>query len=166
MNLNKVHLIGRVTKDPELKKLPSGSAVCSFSLATNRTYKDKNGQKVENTDFHNLVAFGKTAEVIAQYVVKGQLLYTDGRLQTRTWADKTSGKNLYRTEIILENFQFGPKAGQGQPERQKSGNTSKTAYKSKEEQDKDEEYDNYNEPAGGKSDYADSEDINPEDIPF
>lgn len=111
MNLNKIHLIGRVTKDPEVKALPSGVQVCSFSLATNRTWKDKDGAKQEETDFHNVVAFGKQAEVIGQYVKKGQLLFVEGRNKTRTWEHPTHKINMYRTEIIVENFQFGPKAG-------------------------------------------------------
>lgn len=140
MNLNQTNLIGRVTRDPELKALPSGNKVCSFSLATNRTWKDKNdNSKKEETDFHNLVAFGRTAEVIAQYVKKGQLLYVMGRLKTRTWEHPTHKINMYRTEIIVENFQFGPKAG-----------GSSAAH------DDD-----------GAGDYpGDEEDINPDDIPF
>lgn len=108
MNVNKSILVGRVTRDPELKALPSGSKVVSFSLATNRTWKNSEGAKQEETDFHNLVAFGKVAEVIAQYVKKGQLIYVDGRMKTRSWED-TEGKKNYRTEVIIENFQFGPK---------------------------------------------------------
>lgn len=101
--------IGRVTKDPELKSIPSGTKVCSFSIANNRVWKDANGAKKEETDFHNVVAFGRTAEVIGQYVKKGSLIYIDGRLKTRTWEGQ-DGKKNYRTEIVLENFQFGPKA--------------------------------------------------------
>lgn len=110
MNLNSASIIGRITRDPEVKALPSGVQVCSFSMATNRTWKDKEGQKQESTTFHNIVAFGKQAEVIGQYVKKGQLLYVQGRMETRSWEDKESGKKMYRTEIIVENFQFGPKA--------------------------------------------------------
>lgn len=114
MNLNKVHLIGRITKDPELRSTQGGTQICQFSIATSRTWKNKDGQKQEDTEFHNIVSFGKQAEVIAQYVKKGQLLYVEGRLQTRNWEDKESGKKLYRTEIMLEGFQFGPKAaGEG-----------------------------------------------------
>ena|SRR3990167_6805774 len=109
MNLNKCQIIGRVTKDPELKTLPSGSAVTNFSLATNRTYKDKDGEKKEEVEFINCVVFGKAAETIAQYVRKGSLLYVEGRIQTRSW-EGTDGKKNYRTEIVVENFQFGPKS--------------------------------------------------------
>ena len=109
MNLNKVQLIGRVGKDPELKGLPSGSSVCSFSMATTRSYKDKNQEKQESTEWHNIVSWGKQAETIAQYVRKGALLYIEGRIETRSWEGE-GGKKQYRTEIIVENFQFGPKS--------------------------------------------------------
>lgn len=109
MNLNKVLIIGRVVRDPELKALSTGMRVCGLSMATNRTWKGKDGQKKESTEFHNIVAFGRTAETIGQYVKKGQLLYIEGRLQTRTWEDKKSGEKKYRTEIIVDTFQFGPK---------------------------------------------------------
>lgn len=153
MNLNKVSLIGRVTKDPEVKSLPSGIQVSSFSLATNRVWKDKNGEKQESTDFHNLISFGKQAETIGQYVTKGQLLYIDGRLQTRTWEDK-DGKKNYRTEIVLENFQFGPKA-QGSSSRQQENEEEFDEPKKK--PSKRVEVDTVEYP---------SDDINPSDIPF
>ena len=108
MNLNKVQLIGRLGKDPELKSLPSGTQVCSFGLATTNSYKDKEGNKKEETEWHNCVAFGKSGEVIAQYMKKGSLLYVEGRLQTRSW-DGTDGKKNYRTEVIVEKSQFGPR---------------------------------------------------------
>src|SRR3954463_10407036 len=105
MYLNKVFLYGNLTRDPELKALPSGGQVVNFGMATNRTYKDKSGAKQETTEFHNVVAFGGTAEVIAQYCKKGRPLVIEGRLQTRSWDDKESGKKNYRTEIIAETFQ-------------------------------------------------------------
>lgn len=108
MNLNKVHLIGRVTKNPELKTLQSGMAVVSFGLATNNVYTDKQGQKKEETDFHNITAWGKTANTIAQYVVKGQELYVEGRIRYRSW-DKQDGSKGYATDIICNTFQFGQK---------------------------------------------------------
>jgi len=109
MNLNQVHLIGRVTKQPELKSLSGGTQVVSFGLATNNIYKNKAGEKVEEADFHNVTAFGKLAETIAQYVVKGQELYVSGRIKYESW-DKTDGTGKgYRTSIIAGNFQFGQK---------------------------------------------------------
>jgi len=109
MNVNQVHLIGRVTKQPELKSLSGGTQVVSFGLATNNVYKNKAGEKVEEVDFHNVTAFGKLAETIAQYVVKGQELYVSGRIKYESW-DKTDGTGKgYRTSIIAGNFQFGQK---------------------------------------------------------
>ncbi len=107
MYINKVILYGNLTRDPELKALPTGANVCNFSIATNRTFKDKNGVKQDQTEYHNIVAFGRTADLIKQYVKKGSPLYVEGRLQTRSW-DK-EGVKQYRTEILLEQMQFGPK---------------------------------------------------------
>ena len=114
MYLNKVQLIGNLTRDPEIKALPSGVKVLSFTVATNRTWKDQAGQKKDATEFHNVVAFGKIAELIAQYVKKGGSLYIEGRLQTRSW-DAADGQKRYRTEILVENFQFGPRPTTGGP---------------------------------------------------
>lgn len=117
MYLNKVFLIGNLTRDPELKALPTGTKVASISLATNRTWKDAQGMKKESVEYHNVVAFARQAEVLAQYCKKGSSLYIEGRIQTRSW-DATDGTKKYRTEIILENFQFGPKgsgSGTGAP---------------------------------------------------
>lgn len=105
--LNKVMLIGNLTRDPELKALPSGSKVVNFSIATNHSYKDQAGNKVENVEYHNLIAFGRTAEVIAQYFKKGSQILTEGRLQTKNWEDKETGKKVYKTEVLVENFGFG-----------------------------------------------------------
>ncbi len=148
MYLNKVILYGNLTRDPELKALPSGSQVANLGIATNRTYKDKNGQKQETTEFHNVVAFGRTAEVIAQYCKKGRPIYIEGRLQTRSWDDKESGKKNYRTEIIVDTFQFGADGGRSSGE---------PMGPSAEEQQAPND--------GGDIKYPDEE-INPEDIPF
>lgn len=109
MYLNKVQLIGNLTRDPEVRALPSGAKVASFSLATSRTWKDKDGSKKESTDFHNIVAFGQLADIIAQYSKKGSSMYVEGRIQNRSW-DGPDGQKKYRTEVVLENFQFGPKS--------------------------------------------------------
>jgi single-strand DNA-binding protein len=109
MYLNKVTLIGNLTRDPELKALPTGTKVAQIGLATNRTWKDANGAKQEATEYHNLTSFGRQAEVLAQYCKKGSSLYIEGRLQTRSW--EKDGQKMYRTEILIEEFQFGPKAG-------------------------------------------------------
>lgn len=110
MYLNKVFLIGNLTRDPELKSLPTGTKVASISMATNRSWKDAQGQKKESVEYHNVVAFAKQAEVIAQWCKKGSSIYVEGRIQTRSW-DATDGTKKYRTEIVLETFQFGPKTG-------------------------------------------------------
>lgn len=108
LNLNKIQLIGRLTRDPELRTTPGGTAVAKFGLATNHSYKDKNGEKKDTTQFHNCVAFGKTAEVIAQYVKKGHEFYVCGRIEYSSW-DKKDGTKGYATEIMVEEFQFGAK---------------------------------------------------------
>ena len=100
MYLNKVFLYGNLTRDPELKALPSGSQVANFGLATNRTYKDKSGAKQEATEFHNIVAFGRTAEVIAQYCKKGRPIFVEGRIQTRSWDDKEGGKRITAPRLL------------------------------------------------------------------
>ena len=108
MNLNKVFLIGRLTRDPEARTLPSGQPVTSFGLATSRFFTDKGGQKQKQTEFHNIVLFGRQAEIASQYLKKGSLVFLDGRLQTRNWKD-SSGNTKYRTEIIAERMQLGPR---------------------------------------------------------
>lgn len=107
MYCNKAIIIGNLTRDPELKALPSGQNVASFSVATNRKYKDRDGKMQESVDFHNVVAFGRTAETIAQYMKKGSQILVEGRLQTRSW-DK-DGVKMYRTEIVADFVQFGSK---------------------------------------------------------
>ena len=109
MNLNKAFLIGRLTGDPQTKSLPSGQQVCNFSIATDRFFTDKSGQKQQQTEFHNIVTFGKTADIASQYLTKGSLVLIEGRLQTRTWQD-SSGNRRYKTEIIAENIQLPPKS--------------------------------------------------------
>ncbi len=108
MYLNKVYIIGNLTQDPELKSLPSGSSVANFGLATNRSYSDKSGNRQEQTEYHNIVAYGKQAEIISQYLRKGSMMMVEGRLQTRSW-EAQDGQKKYKTEIIIENFQMGPK---------------------------------------------------------
>ncbi len=108
MNLNKVFLIGRLTRDPETKELPSGKKVCQIGLATDRFFVDKNGQKKQETEFHNVILFGRLAEIASQYLKKGSLLFIEGRLRTRNWED-SSGNKKSKTEIIAEKIQLGPK---------------------------------------------------------
>ncbi len=146
MYLNKAMVYGNLTRDPELKSLPNGMSVCSFSVATNRVFNDRDGKRQEVADYHNIVVFGKQAENTAKYLTKGNGVYVEGRMQTRSW-DK-DGQKLYRTEVIADRVQFGPKngsAGGG------GGSTnSAPADHSK---------------APAIPDYPEEE-INPEDIPF
>lgn len=111
MYLNKTFLYGNLTRDPELKSLPSGTKVTEFGLATNRTYKDQAGALKEETQFHNIVVFGRQAETSAQFLKKGQGVLIEGRIQTRSWDDANGGGKKYRTEIIADAVQFGPKSG-------------------------------------------------------
>lgn len=147
--------MGNLTRDPELKAIPTGAKVANFGIATNRSWKDQNGQKQESVEYHNIVAFGKQAEVIAQYMKKGSSIYIEGRLQTRTW--EQDGKKNYRTEVVVDNFQFGPRALGGGDTSSNTGNS----FTQKQTQDFNEQ----EAPAIDSIDYPE-EDINPEDIPF
>lgn len=109
MNLNKVILIGRLTRDPEIRSLSSGRLLVSFGLATDRFFVDKSGQRQQQTEFHNIIMFGKLAEIASQYLKKGSLAMIEGRLQTRKWQD-TSGNQRSRTEIVAEKLQLGPRS--------------------------------------------------------
>ena len=106
-DLNKVMLIGRLGADPEARSTPNGSTVVNFSLATGDTYKDKNtGQTVEKTEWHRIVVWDKLGEICKQYLHKGSLVYIEGRLQTRSWDDKETGKKNYTTEIVATDMQI------------------------------------------------------------
>jgi single-strand DNA-binding protein len=161
MYLNKAFIIGNLTRDPEIKALPSGMQVASFSVATNRVWKDKNGAKQESADFHNIVVFGRQAETAAQYLKKGASALVEGRIQTRSW-DGPDGKKNYRTEIIADRVQFGSRTGgaggngsgySGAGAGQDGGQATPTGK------------------SGGAKDELDTieyptDEINPEDIPF
>lgn len=151
MYLNKAIIIGNLTRDPELKSLPSGSKVASLSLATNRVWKDKNGAKQELTDYHNIVVFGAQAEIVEKYLKKGSSLLVEGRIQTRSW-DGPDGAKKYRTEIVAERVQFGPKRDGGQGG---FGGNGSSGQKDQSEPHKAIDTIEYPE-----------EDINPDDIPF
>ena len=152
MYLNKVLLYGNLTRDPELKALPSGQQVATIGLATNRSFKNREGQQQEQTEYHNLVAFGRTAEVMGQYLRKGRPIYVEGRLQTRSW-DK-DGVKQYRTEIIIDSFQFGAQAGGDGGARSAAPVAASGATAAAAPVD-----------MGADIQYPDEE-INPEDIPF
>lgn len=148
MYLNKVYIIGNLTREPELKSLPSGIQVATFGMATNRIYKDRDGNKKESAEFHNIVAFGRQGELCAQYLHKGSQALIEGRIQTRSW--DADGQKKYRTEIIADAVQFG--------DRKPAGGTG--GYTSNESAPK--------QSAPHKEDTIEypEEDINPDDIPF
>ncbi len=152
MYLNKVLLYGNLTRDPEMNSMPNGNKVTTFSLATNRIYKDQAGAKQEQTEFHNVVVFGRQAETSAQYLKKGQGVMIEGRIQTRSWDDKTTGEKKYRTEIVAEGVQFGPKTG-GASTGGYNSSEAPSAPASKQVESLD------------TIDYGDSQ-INVDDIPF
>jgi single-strand DNA-binding protein len=157
MYLNKAMIYGNLTRDPELKALPSGMNVCSFSLATNRVYNDRDGNRQEAVDYHNIVVFGKQADNCAKYLTKGSAAYVEGRLQTRSW-DK-DGQKQYRTEVVADRVQFGPRnTGGGE-----SGATPTSGSQSSGAPQDTKDADAGKAPA--MPDYPEEE-INPEDIPF
>ena len=143
-------LFGNLTRDPELRSLPSGGSVCSFGLATNRVFKKADGTKQEAAEFHNIVVFGKQAETCAQYLKKGSSAYIEGRIQTRTWESPEKGKQ-YRTEVVAERVQFGPRGSGGGGKRDSTPSAKSSQGGS-----------------GGKEESIEypEEDINPDDIPF
>jgi single-strand DNA-binding protein len=110
ISLNKAFVAGRLTRDPEGRTTPNGQRVTSFSVATNRVFKDKEGNKQEQVEFHNIVLWGRLAEIASQYLVKGQEVLVEGRIQTRSW-DGQDGSKKYRTEIVGESMQLGSKPG-------------------------------------------------------
>lgn len=109
MYINKAIIYGNLTRDPELRAMPSGMNVANFSIATNRVFKDKDGKKQEQTDFHNVVVFGRQADTVSQYLKKGSGVFIEGHMQTRSWDDKKTGEKKYRTEVVAERVQFGPR---------------------------------------------------------
>ena len=117
--VNKVILVGNLGKDPELRRTQSGSAVVSFSLATTEKFKGKDGQQKEETEWHNITAWNKSAEVLAQYLKKGSTVYIEGKLKTRSWED--NGQKKYKTEVLVREFQFLGGNGQGQQQNNNSG---------------------------------------------
>jgi len=129
MNLNKAFVVGNLTRDPELRQTPTGQSVCSFGVATNRFFTDSLGQKQKQTEFHNIVAWGRQAEIINQYLKKGSLVLIEGRLQTRSWLDQQGTKH-WKTEIIAERIQLGPRlAAQPNPDfnQQRNDNPQENA---------------------------------------
>lgn len=149
--MNLAIIVGRLAHTPEIKALPSGQKVANASVATNYFYKGKNDEKVEGTDWHNIVAYGKTAETMAQWLKGGDQVIIHGAIKTRSWEDKDGGAKRYRTEILVDRFEFGAKnlkRDDRQEHPQDSGDQTAHAPK----QDDGVEYP--------------TEDINPDDIPF
>jgi single-strand DNA-binding protein len=165
MYLNKVLLYGNLTRDPEIRALPSGQQVANFSLATNRSYTDKEGRKQELVEYHNVVAFARQAEVIGQYMKKGRPIFVEGRLQTRSW--EADGKKNYRTEIVVDNFQFGPSAapGAGGMSAPRDAGASAPSMQSGAPAAEESGMEMPSGSFGSDIQYPDDE-INPEDIPF
>jgi single-strand DNA-binding protein len=146
MNFNKVVLLGRIASDIEMRSTAAGQSVCTFRLATNRIWKDKNGEKREDSQFHNIVLWGRQAENASQFLTKGSLVLIEGRIQNRSWDDK-SGNKRYITEIIGENFQMGPRS---------SGESSRTPAQQQKDKEIDEDI-----PV-----IEDGDEIDIKDIPF
>ena len=147
-SLNRVMLIGRLTRDPELRYTPSGTPVCNLGIATNRYGQDQNGERKEFTDFHDVVVWNqgnrKLAELCGQYLQKGRLVYVEGRLQTRSWDDAQTGQKRYKTEVNASDVQFLDSRGDGGAAPVAAGVGAGT--------------DQGPAPAGG--------DVDPDDIPF
>ncbi len=151
MDLNKVIIVGRVTADPQLRTTPGGASVTTIGVATNRTWTDKGGQKQDETEFHNVVLWGRQAEVAAQFLTKGAMVLIEGRLRTRAWTDKNGGQRR-TTEIMAERMQLGPRPqGGGKGKSGGSGAEKDLAMPAAEEI---------------PSINLEDEEIKPEDIPF
>lgn len=163
-SVNKVILLGNLGKDPELKYTPSGMAVARFAIATNDRFKDKEGNWQDKTEWHNLVAFQRTAEIVGEYLKKGRTVYIEGKLQTSSWDDKESGQKKYRTEVIVNDLVLigGGREGGGEGGGY-SGSRSGAAGSSKSGgfDQRTPEYDNAPAPSG-----AGGAEITDEDIPF
>ena len=157
-SVNKVILLGNLGKDPEVKHTPQGTAVAKFSLATNDRYKDKEGNWQDRTEWHNLKAFNRTAEIVRDYVKKGSKLYIEGKITTNSWDDKETGAKRYRTEIVvfdlslLSGREDGASAGPGGYGRAASSASSTASFDQR--------------PPAGADDYAQSAEISDDDIPF
>ena len=161
MNLNKVFILGNLTRDPELRQTPAGQAVCTIGIATNRFFNDSSGQRQKQAEFHNVVAWGKQAEIINQYLHKGSMLLVEGRLQTRSWQDQ-QGQKRYRTEIIAERIQLGPRQQGGG----NGGGGGREGVQSSPEDDMMQDGGRTNEPQTPIIELPGDEEIDVKDIPF
>ena len=151
-SVNKVILLGNVGKDPEIKATAGGTVVATFSIATSERFKDKTGNWQDRTEWHNLVAYQRTAEIIRDYVKKGNKLYIEGRLQTSSWDDKTTGQKKYKTEIIVNDLSLLSGRGEGGD----GGGGSSYSRSNTASFDQ----------RGSTEDYSQSTEITDDDIPF
>ena len=155
-SVNKVILLGNVGKDPEIRSTPGGAIVANFSLATSDRFQDAQGNWQDRTEWHSLVAFKRNAEIIRDYVKKGAKLYVEGKLQTRNWDDKETGKKLYRTEVVVFDLSLlsgrDDTGGGGGYSRSSASSSSTASFDQR--------------PAAGHDDYAQNTEISDEDIPF
>ena len=156
-SVNKVILLGNVGKEPEFKVLPSGQGVANFSIATSERYKDKGGEWQDRTEWHNLVAYAKLAEIVRDYVKKGSKLYVEGRITTRSWDDKESGKKVYRTEIVIGDLSLLSGRGEGEGG---GGSYARAGSSASSAGSFDQRH------SGAPDDYAHSTEITDDDIPF
>ena len=165
MNINKVMIYGNLTRDPEIRQLPSGMNVANLGIATNRYYTNQQGEKVEEVEYHSVTLFGRLAELAQQYLHRGGGVFIEGRLRTTSWDDKETGQKRYKTEIVGEQMQFGPRrdgaggAPSAPPQQQSSpapaaGATAGTATAV-----------GATAPAQKSPEYPEAT-INPDDIPF
>jgi single-strand DNA-binding protein len=153
-SVNKVILLGNVGKDPEIRATPGGTMVANFSLATTDRVKDQSGNWSDRTEWHNLVAFQRTAEIIRDYVKKGTKLYVEGKIQTRSWDDKTSGEKKYRTEIIVNDISLLSGRGEGESGGSYTRSNSTASF------------DQRSSSSAPAEDYGHSAEITDDDIPF
>jgi single-strand DNA-binding protein len=151
-SVNKVILLGNVGKDPEIRSTPGGTMVANFTLATSDRQKDAQGNWQDRTEWHNLVAFTRTAEIIRDYVKKGSKLYVEGKIQTRSWDDKESGQKRYRTEIIVNDLSLLSGRDEGSSGGYSRGSGSSSGHDQR--------------PPAGQDDYTQSAEISDDDIPF
>lgn len=154
-SVNKVILLGNIGKDPEIKFLPSGMAVANFSLATSERFKDKGGEQQERTEWHNLVAFGKVAEIVRDYVKKGAKLYVEGSLRTSSWEDKETKQKRYKTEIVVGDISLLSGRGDGEGGGSTSGYSRGGSTASFDQRG-----------SAPAEDYGQSAEITDDDIPF
>jgi single-strand DNA-binding protein len=181
MNLNKAFVLGNVTREPEVRSLPSGQQVTSFGVATNRFYTSSAGEKKQEAEFHNVVCFGKLADISARYLNKGSLVLIEGRIKTRNWVN-AAGAKQYKTEIIADSLQLGPKGGGAPSGSGSNSNYGKPSHMPEPDMPKQEEIpvieENYTPPSNDNSEVPEgspktvsfegdaADEIDVKDIPF